>query len=72
MDTLNARIKYTIESGEPDSWASYFDIDQSTGAVRQLVPVDTSIAKKFQLVIKVCTYIILLGTFCKTVDEFVY
>ncbi|CAG9579685.1 unnamed protein product [Danaus chrysippus] len=52
MDTLNARIKYTIESGEPDSWASYFDIDQSTGAVRQLVPVDTSIAKKFQLVIK--------------------
>ncbi|CAG9579684.1 unnamed protein product [Danaus chrysippus] len=52
MDTLNARIKYTIESGEPDSWASYFDIDQSTGAVRQLVPVDISIAKKFQLVIK--------------------
>ncbi|XP_026731522.1 cadherin-99C [Trichoplusia ni] len=52
MDTLDARIKYTIESGEPDSWASYFAIDQNTGAVRQLVPVDTSIAKKFQLVIK--------------------
>lgn len=54
MDTLDARIKYTIESGEPDSWAKYFAIDPNTGGVRQLVPTDTSIAKKFQLVIKVC------------------
>lgn len=52
MDTLDARIKYSIESGEPDSWATYFAIDQNTGAVRQLLPVDTTIAKKFQLVIK--------------------
>ncbi|XP_045496430.1 cadherin-99C [Colias croceus] len=52
MDTLNTRIKYSIESGEPDSWSTYFDIDENTGAVRQLQPVDTSIAKKFQLVIK--------------------
>ncbi|XP_052739794.1 cadherin-99C [Bicyclus anynana] len=52
MDTLDARIKYSIESGEPDSWATYFDIDTNTGAVRQLVPVDTSIAKKFQLIVK--------------------
>ncbi|CAK1544137.1 unnamed protein product [Leptosia nina] len=52
MDTLNARIKYSIESGQPDSWSTYFDIDENTGAVRQLLPVDTSIAKKYQLVIK--------------------
>uniref|UniRef100_A0A2A4J1V5 Cadherin domain-containing protein n=1 Tax=Heliothis virescens TaxID=7102 RepID=A0A2A4J1V5_HELVI len=52
MDTLDARIKYSIETGEPDSWDKYFAIDPNTGAVRQLVPVDTSIAKKFQLVIK--------------------
>ncbi|CAH0674071.1 unnamed protein product [Spodoptera exigua] len=52
MDTLDARIKYTIDSGEPDSWNTYFAIDPNTGAVRQLVPVDTTIAKKFQLVIK--------------------
>ncbi|XP_050562726.1 cadherin-99C isoform X4 [Spodoptera frugiperda] len=52
MDTLDARIKYTIDSGEPDSWNTYFAIDPNTGAVRQLVAVDTSIAKKFQLVIK--------------------
>ncbi|XP_028034875.1 cadherin-99C [Bombyx mandarina] len=52
MDTLNARIRYSIESGEPESWPDYFTIDTNTGAVRQLVPVDTSIAKKFQLVIK--------------------
>lgn len=53
MDTLDARIRYTIESGEPDSWRTYFAIDHSSGAVRQLMPVDTSIAKKFHLVIKV-------------------
>ncbi|XP_059058690.1 cadherin-99C [Achroia grisella] len=52
MDTLDARIHYSIESGEPDSWATYFAIDHNTGAVRQLMPVDTSIAKKFNLVIK--------------------
>ncbi|XP_028178475.1 cadherin-99C, partial [Ostrinia furnacalis] len=52
MDTLDAKIRYTIESGEPDSWATYFSIDPNSGAVRQLMPVDTSIAKKFQLVIK--------------------
>lgn len=53
MDTLDARIRYTIESGEPASWESYFAIDPNSGAVRQIVPVDTSVAKKFQLVIKV-------------------
>ncbi|XP_031770318.2 cadherin-99C [Galleria mellonella] len=52
MDTLDARIHYSIESGEPDSWATYFAIDPNSGAVRQLTPVDTSIAKKFNLVIK--------------------
>ncbi|RVE54613.1 hypothetical protein evm_000734 [Chilo suppressalis] len=52
MDTLDAKIRYSIESGEPDMWDKYFTIDSSTGAVRQLQPVDTSIAKKFQLVIK--------------------
>ncbi|KAL4707263.1 hypothetical protein ACJJTC_019801 [Scirpophaga incertulas] len=52
MDTLDAKIRYSIESGEPDSWSTYFAIDANSGAVRQLVPVDTSIAKKFQLVIK--------------------
>ncbi|XP_022127286.2 cadherin-99C [Pieris rapae] len=52
MDTLNARIKYSIESGQPDTWSKYFEIDENSGAVRQILPVDTSIAKKFQLVIK--------------------
>jgi protocadherin-15 len=53
MDTLDAKIRYSIESGEPDSWQTYFAIDPISGAVRQLLPVDTTIAKKFQLVIKV-------------------
>ncbi|KOB79512.1 Protocadherin-15, partial [Operophtera brumata] len=48
MDTLDARIRYTIDSGEPDSWASYFAIDPSNGAVRQLVPAEeVSEAKRF-------------------------
>lgn len=53
MDTLEARIRYSIDSGDPETWANYFSIDQNTGAVRQLIPVDTSVAKKFSLVIRV-------------------
>lgn len=53
MDTLDARIRYSIDSGEPDNWATYFAIDPNSGAVRQLLSVDTNIAKKFQLIIKV-------------------
>ncbi|KAM3966913.1 cadherin 99C [Aphomia sociella] len=52
MDTLDARIHYSIESGEPDSWSTYFAINPNSGAVRQLMSVDTTIAKKFRLIIK--------------------
>lgn len=53
MDTLDARIRYSIESGEPDTWPTYFAIDPNNGALRQLLPVDTNVAKKFRLIIKV-------------------
>lgn len=70
MDTIDARIRYTIDSGAPDSWATYFAIDPNDGAVRQLVPVDTNNAKKFQLVIKVSDRLIELRTIATAATDF--
>lgn len=53
MDTINAPIHYSIMRGTPSSFSEYFEINPSTGAVRQIKAVDTGVAKKFDLIIKV-------------------
>ncbi|KAF4523016.1 hypothetical protein B566_EDAN007446 [Ephemera danica] len=52
MDSLNRPIQYSFSSGTPSSYKNYFDIDTKTGAVRQISPVDTSVAKKFEIIVK--------------------
>lgn len=53
MDTINSPIRYSILRGAPSSYNEYFEINPSTGAVRQTKAVDTGVAKKFDLIIKV-------------------
>jgi protocadherin-15 len=53
MDSINAPIKYSFLSGTPSSYKEYFEIDEQTGAVRQIRAVDTSITKKFEIIVKV-------------------
>lgn len=53
MDSINAPISYSFLSGTPASYRDYFEINPSTGAVRQIKPVDTSVAKKFEIIVKV-------------------
>jgi protocadherin-15 len=53
MDSINAPIKYSFLSGTPSSYKDYFEIDEQTGAVRQIRAVDTSITKKFEIIVKV-------------------
>lgn len=53
MDTINSPIKYSFQQGSPYSYKDYFEINPNTGAVRQIKAVDTGVAKKFELVIKV-------------------
>ncbi|KDR15408.1 Protocadherin-15, partial [Zootermopsis nevadensis] len=52
MDSINAPIKYSFLSGTPSSYKDYFEIDEQTGAVRQIRAVDTSITKKFEIIVK--------------------
>ncbi|XP_071438739.1 cadherin-99C isoform X2 [Hetaerina americana] len=51
-DSINSPIEYTFLSGMPSTYKDYFEINPQSGAVKQIRPVDTSIAKKFELIIK--------------------
>lgn len=53
MDSINSPIVYSFLSGVPDSYKNYFEINPQSGAVRQTQPVDTSVTKKFHIIIKV-------------------
>lgn len=55
MDSINSPIMYSFLSGSPSSFREFFEINPSTGAVRQVKPVDTSIAKIFEIIVKVRT-----------------
>lgn len=52
MDSINAPISYSFLSGTPSSFRDYFEINPSTGAVRQIKSVDTSVTKKFEIIVK--------------------
>jgi protocadherin-15 len=53
MDSLNKPIQYSFLSGTPSTYKDYFEIHPQSGAVRQIRPVDTSVAKKFEIIVKV-------------------
>ena len=53
MDSINAPIRYSFLSGMPPSYRDYFVINNQTGIVRQIKSVDTSVTKKFEIIVKV-------------------
>lgn len=53
MDSINSPIMYSFLSGAPSSFRDYFEINPSTGAVRQIKPVDTAVSKVFEIIVKV-------------------
>ncbi|XP_014216092.1 cadherin-99C [Copidosoma floridanum] len=52
MDSINAPIRYSFLSGSPSNYHDFFEINQSTGAVKQIRAVDTTVTKKFDIIIK--------------------
>ncbi|XP_039303975.1 cadherin-99C isoform X2 [Solenopsis invicta] len=52
MDSINAPIHYSFLSGNPPNYRDFFEISPSTGAVRQTKAVDTTVTKKFDIIIK--------------------
>lgn len=53
MDSLNSPIAYSFLSGSPASYPQFFEINPSTGIVKQVKPVESSSVKKFEIIIKV-------------------
>ncbi|XP_032667356.1 cadherin-99C isoform X2 [Odontomachus brunneus] len=52
MDSINAPIHYSFLSGNPPNYRDFFEINPNTGAVRQIKAVDTTVTKKFDIIIK--------------------
>lgn len=53
MDSINAPIHYSFLSGNPPNYRDFFEINPNTGAVKQIKAVDTTVTKKFDIIIKV-------------------
>ena len=53
MDSINAPIHYSFLSGNPSNYREFFEINPNTGAVKQIKAVDTTVTKKFDIIIKV-------------------
>lgn len=60
MDSINAQIHYSFHSGNPSNYRDFFEINPTTGAVRQIRAVDTTVTKKFETIIKVSISIMCL------------
>lgn len=52
MDSLGRPVQYSFGDGTPTNFREFFEIDPRTGAVKQIRPVDTSVAKRFELLVK--------------------
>ncbi|XP_012288920.1 cadherin-99C [Orussus abietinus] len=52
MDSINAPIHYSFLSGNPSNYRDFFEINPTTGAVKQTRAVDTTVTKKFDVIIK--------------------
>lgn len=52
LDTISSPIRYSFANGMPGNYADYFEIDEQTGVLKQIKAVDTSTAKKYDIVVK--------------------
>ncbi|KAH8268497.1 hypothetical protein KR026_007890 [Drosophila bipectinata] len=52
LDTIGSPIRYSFASGMPGNYADYFQIDENTGVLKQTKAIDTSTAKKYDIIVK--------------------
>lgn len=79
MDSINAPIHYSFLSGNPPNYREFFEINPNTGAVKQIKAVDTTVTKRFDIIIKVSgsslfltlfIYFFFIATFSKRLGNF--
>lgn len=52
LDRISAPIRYAFTSGQPSTYADFFEIDNQTGVLKQIKIVDTTVAKRFDIVVR--------------------
>ncbi|KAL9892419.1 cadherin 99C isoform 2-T4 [Glossina fuscipes fuscipes] len=52
LDTISSPIRYSFAKGMPGNYGDYFEIDEQTGVLKQIKAVDTSTAKKYDIIVK--------------------
>lgn len=52
LDRISAPIQYALTSGQPSIYADFFEIDNQTGVLKQIKIVDTTVAKRFDIVVQ--------------------
>ncbi|XP_001357648.2 cadherin-99C [Drosophila pseudoobscura] len=52
LDTINSRIRYSFASGMPGNYEDYFEIDEETGVLKQTKAIDTSTAKRYDIIVR--------------------
>lgn len=52
LDTIASPIRYSFESGMPGNYGDFFSIDEQTGVLKQIKAVDTTVAKRYELIVK--------------------
>lgn len=52
LDTIEAPIRYAFVSGQPATYADFFEIDAQSGVLKQIKIVDTTVAKRFAIVVR--------------------
>lgn len=60
MDTINSPIRYSFLSGTPTNYKDFFEINPTSGAVRQIRAVDTAVTKRFDIIIRVRFLIVIV------------
>ncbi|GFU49959.1 cadherin-99C [Trichonephila clavipes] len=51
-DSLNSAIRYSFVNGTPSIYNEYFEMDPTSGRVRQLKALDRKVAKNLEIIIK--------------------
>lgn len=51
LDTIASPIRYSFLSGMPGNYGDFFSIDEQTGVLKQIKAIDTTVAKRYELIV---------------------
>lgn len=52
LDSISSPIRYLFSRGKPSNYHEYFAIDESTGILKHIKPVEANTANEFEIIVK--------------------